>query len=103
MNGIILKLYFDEFKKEGNTPLYEHLLKLAHSLNIEGVTICKGIAGYGRLGKIHEEHFWELGSNVPVEMTMLTSRDQGKSFLDKITEGKINLTYSMTECAWGRI
>ncbi len=102
MQSVQFKLYFDEFTKEGTSPLYEHLLKLAHSMGIEGVTITKGIAGYGRVGKIHEEHFWELGSNVPVEVTMLTTRDQAMALLEKLKEGNIGITYSITECEWGR-
>ncbi|MCI5052641.1 MAG: DUF190 domain-containing protein [Simkaniaceae bacterium] len=100
MKGMQLKLIFDESAKHQLIPLHEWLLKEAHSMEIEGASAIKGIAGFGRSGQLHEKSLFELGAKLPVEVTLLTTEEKAQKFLTRLKEEKLPLVYSIHACEW---
>lgn len=66
MNGIYLKFYLHENRVHHHTLAYQWLLEQARILGIPGGSVFKSIAGYGRHGTLHEDHFFELGNDLPL-------------------------------------
>lgn len=94
MNGLYLEFYFQEFRKHKGILLYEWLLETAKDMDIQGGSVFRGIAGYGRHGVLHEEQFFELASNVPVKAMFMVSREEAEKFLEKVKNEKIHLVYT---------
>jgi PII-like signaling protein len=101
MKGICLRFYMNEFIKHRGILMYEWLLELAHKHGIQGGTAIRGIAGYGRRGIMHEEHFFELASNVPVEVFFLLKEEEARKLIYLIEEDNIDLFYSMSPAEFG--
>jgi len=81
MQGIYLKFYVQENRRHHGILAYEWLLEEARKLGIHGGSAFRAIAGFGRHGKLHEEHFFELAGEklrlfyikVPLEMGVVGS------------------------------
>ncbi|NGX63599.1 MAG: hypothetical protein KR126chlam6_01011 [Candidatus Anoxychlamydiales bacterium] len=102
MKHVCLQIYTYEKEKYKGILLYERVLKLAKKNNIAGGNVFRAIAGYGQLGKIQEEHFFELTSAVPVTISFIMNKDKVRSFLNLLKEEKINLFYTISEVEYGR-
>lgn len=63
MTGSFLKLYVAESAKHGGKPLYEWLLQAARAEGLQGGSVFRAMASFGRHGKMHEEHFFELAGD----------------------------------------
>lgn len=93
MQGIHLKFYMHENTKHNGILLYEWLLEKAKELGIHGGSVFRAIAGFGRQGVIHEEHFFELASNVPVETLFVVSHEECDQLLEAIKGEKLSVFY----------
>jgi PII-like signaling protein len=92
-----------EFQKHKKQLLYEWLLEFAKKNGLPGGAAFRSISGYGHHGKIHEEHFFELASNVPIQVTFITNRSAIKNFFELLKTEKINLFYEISEVESGMI
>jgi len=101
MNGVCLTLHMHEFQKHHGIVLYQWLLDFAKKNNIEGGSAYRAIAGYGRHGQMHEEHFFELASNVPLQVNFISEREKINQFLEKIKKENIHLFYTLSEVDYG--
>ena len=63
MKGCSLRFYMHENQKHHGMLLYEWLLEQAKKQGIHGGSVFKAIAGYGRHGVMHEQHFFELAGD----------------------------------------
>ncbi len=93
MQGIYLKLFVSQTARHDGKLLYEWLLEQAHQQGIAGGTASRAIAGYGRHGQLHEEHFFELADNLPVMVEFMTGEMQVEQLLARLAAEKISLFY----------
>ncbi len=70
-----LSIYVDEADKYGGRPVYEVLLNVFFKKKIAGVSVFKGIAGYGSDGVFHTSKMLELSINMPVKIEVLESEE----------------------------
>lgn len=101
MKGISLKFYAYEFQKHHGMLLYEWLLEFAKKEGIHGGTAFRGVAGFGRHKSLHEEHFFELSANVPIEVTFILTQEEYQKFLNKLKQEKLDLFYVKIDVEYG--
>ncbi len=101
MMGVCLKLFVSEAQRHEGRLLYEWLLEQAKTLGIRGGTAVRAIAGYGRHGKLHEEAFFELAGELPVEVEFLLSETEAQQMLDLLKGHQLRLCYSRTAAEYG--
>jgi PII-like signaling protein len=82
--------------------MYEWLLEFAKTRGIHGGSAFRAIAGYGRHGKLHEQHFFELAGDVPVLVEFIVSDAEGDSLLADLQREGVALFYARlpVEFAW---
>lgn len=81
MEHSILKIYASNTDKIGNELLYEHIVYLAKSKGISGVTVYRGIMGYGMSSThITSTRFWELTEKLPVMIEIIDNTDKLEEF-----------------------
>ncbi|NDU86529.1 MAG: DUF190 domain-containing protein [Ferrovum sp.] len=93
MQGIYLKFYLHENHRHHHQLAYEWLLEQAKSLGIHGGSAFKAIAGFGRHGVLHEDHFFELANDLPVEVVFVVTEAQANHLLNLAEENRIPLLY----------
>lgn len=101
MKGVCLKFYTYESQKHKGMLLYEWLLEFAQKNKIRGGSAFRGVAGYGRHGVLHEEHFFELASDVPIEVVFILSEMEEISFLNLLKEEISGLFYVKAPVEYG--
>jgi len=93
MQGIYLKFYVQEKHRHRGILAYEWLLEQARAHGIHGGSAFRAIAGYGRHGRLHEEHFFELAGDLSVEVGFVLSEEQAQGFLAQLADEKLRLFY----------
>jgi uncharacterized protein len=88
-----LKIYVTELRKHDGKLLYEWILEQAKAIGIPGGSVFRAIAGYGRHGRLHEEIFFELGADLPVELEFVAGSDQIERLLALLEKEKMGLFY----------
>lgn len=101
MKGTYLKIYVHETRRHHGKLLYEWLLEKAKSIGIHGGSAFRAVAGFGRHGVLHEEHFFELAADFPVEVVFVVTDDEAARFLDVLKAEKISLFYATLPVEFG--
>ena len=101
MKGTYLKFYVHEHRKHHGILLYEWLLERAKSMGVHGGSAFRAIAGFGRHGALHEDHFFELAGNLPVEVAFMVSDEQAEQLLDWIQQERIQVFYVRMPADYG--
>ena len=88
----ILKIYSSTTDKVNNNLLYEHIVYLAKSRGISGVTVYRGIMGYGMSsGHISSTRFWELTEKLPVMIEIIDDTDKLEEFYKLVEPELVNM------------
>jgi len=93
MQGIYLKFYVQEKRRHHGVLAYEWLLEQARKTGIHGGSAFRAIAGFGRHGRLHEEHFFELAGDVSVEVGFALSEEEAQRFLAHLAGEKLKIFY----------
>jgi PII-like signaling protein len=101
MQGIYLKLYVSESQKHGGMVLYEWLLEQAKKMGIHGGSAFRAIAGFGRHGVLHEEGFFELAGDLPVEVGFVVSEEDAGRLLGLLEAEQLKLFYVKIPAHYG--
>ncbi len=75
-----LSIYVDETDKFHGKPLYEVLLDIFFKKKIIGVSVFRGMAGYGSDGVFHTSKMLELSTSMPVKIEVVDSEEM----IDKV-------------------
>jgi len=70
-----LTIYVDEVDKFHGKPVYEVLLDIFFKKKIMGVSVFRGIAGYGSDGVFHTSKMLELSTSMPVKIEAVESEE----------------------------
>jgi PII-like signaling protein len=88
----ILKIYASSTDKIGLDLLYEHLVIEAKHKGIAGVTVYRGIMGYGSSSShIDSSRFWELTEKLPVIVEMIDKTEVLENFYQFIEKELLSL------------
>jgi len=101
MTGTLLKFYVQEHRRHHGILLYEWLLERAKKMGIHGGTALRTIAGFGRHGVMHEQHFFELAGDMPIEVEFIVSDEEAERMLELIKREKIQVFYMRMPVEYG--
>jgi uncharacterized protein len=93
MKGTYLKFYVQEKRKLHGVLAYEWILEQARKIGIHGGSAFRAIAGFGRHGVLHEDHFIELAGDLPVEVGFAVTDDEAERFLQLIRDEQVSIFY----------
>lgn len=101
MQNYYLKFFVQENHRHHSLLVYEWLLEHAKKIGIHGGSVFRAIAGYGRHHKLHEEHFFELAGDVPVEVGFVVTEDEANKLFELIRDENLSLFYVKTPVEFG--
>ncbi len=88
MTAILAKklvIYVDETDKVMGKPVYEVLMEICYRNRISGVSVFRGVAGYGGDRVFHTSKILELSTSLPVKIEVVDSADAVTKILPEIT------------------
>src|SRR6266581_2810123 len=77
-----------------HVALFEWLLEQAKKLGIHGGSAFRAIAGFGRHGVLHEEHFFELAADMTVEVEFVVTGEEAEKLLDVLRQERVSIFYA---------
>lgn len=85
-HGKLLRLYVNEQKHLNNKSLHHAIVDIAKELELVGVTIFKGIEGFGRHGHLHSTHILELAESLPILIEIADTTPKIDLLLSKLDD-----------------
>jgi PII-like signaling protein len=86
----LMRIHIGESDKWHGKPLYEAIVELLRKESFSGVTVLRGVAGYGGSSVYHTDKILRLSQDLPIilEVVETTERiDQILPRLDSMVEG----------------
>jgi len=78
----LLRLHFSEGDQYNGVPLYEALVKKCQALGIAGITVLRGMEGYGESTEIHRARI--LAHDQPILVTVVESAENIERLMPEI-------------------
>jgi PII-like signaling protein len=101
--GTILRFYVHENRTHRHIALFEWLLEQAKKLGIHGGSAFRAIAGFGRHGILHEEHFFELAADMTVVIEFVVTDAEAQKLLALLRNERVSIFYTQVKGAFGVI
>jgi uncharacterized protein len=80
----LLRLHVTESDRHHGKPLYEAIIEKCRELKIAGVTVFRGLEGYGETAEIHRSHL--LGRDQPIIVQIVDTADNIERLLPVIED-----------------
>jgi uncharacterized protein len=103
MTGTIIRFYVHENRIHHHIALFEWLLEQAKKLGIHGGSAFRAIAGFGRHGILHEQHFFELAADMTVEVEFVVTDAEAESLLALLRKERVSIFYARVPAEFGAI
>jgi uncharacterized protein len=103
MNGTLLRFYMHENRMHHHLALHEWLLEQAKKMGIHGGSAFRAIAGYGRHGILHEEHFFELAAELTIEVEFVVGNAEADKLLALLRQERVSIFYARVPAEFGVI
>ena len=101
--GVLLRIFMLEGQRHHGELLYDWLLRHAREMGITGGAAFREIAGYGRHQRLHEQFFFELAGDLPVEVVFATTELDSQKLLDLLVRERLPLFYIKSPCEFGHV
>jgi uncharacterized protein len=83
---ILLRIFIGEGDKFQHLPLYEALVELFRKEGCAGVTVVRGIAGFGAHSMFHTDRLLRLSTDLPIIVEVVDSQERLDTVLPKVEE-----------------
>ena len=91
-----ITVYLDETAKIHGKPVYEAVMEICYRNKVAGVSIFRGVAGYGGERVFHTAKILELSTSLPVKIEIVDSDESINAVLPEIaglvTKGLIEIS-----------
>jgi PII-like signaling protein len=84
--GKLLRIFVGETDTYRGKPLYEQILLKAREMNLAGVTVLRGIMGYGADSRIHTAKLLQLSEDLPVVVELVDTEENLNRLLPFLNE-----------------
>lgn len=81
-----LSIYVDETDKIAGRPVYEAVMEICYRNRVSGVSVFRGVAGYGGHRIFHTSKILELSTCLPVKIETVDTEDVITRILPEISE-----------------
>ncbi len=93
--GTLLRIFIGELDHYKGKPLYEQIVFKARELNLAGVTVIRGLMGFGAHSRLHTATLLRLSEDLPIIIEIVDTGENINKiipFLDEVVkEGLITM------------
>jgi PII-like signaling protein len=72
----MLRIFLGEADKWHDEPLYDAIVKKLRMLDVAGVTVYRGILGYGAKGREHKQSFLHVSRDLPIMLSVIDTPEK---------------------------
>ena len=79
--AVLVRIYTEEGKRNGNRPLYEAIVMKARELGLAGATVLRGPMGFGHSSHLHTTKILRLSQDLPIVIEIIDAQEKIDAFL----------------------
>ncbi len=83
-SGKLVRLHLSERDRYEGRPLYEAIVDKCRQLDVAGVTVLRGLVGYGESSELHRSHL--LAHDQPIVMAIVETADKVHRILPELEQ-----------------
>ncbi len=83
-NGSLLRIFISEKSRHEGKSLYEWIAKHAQAQGLAGVTIVRGMEGFGSHKEIHSDKLLALSFNLPIIIHIVDTAEKIENFVNEL-------------------
>ena len=103
MRGTLLRFYVHENRTHRHVALFEWLLEQAKKMGIHGGSAFRAMAGFGRHGILHEEHFFELAADMTIMVEFVATEAEADALLGLLRRERVSIFYARVPAEFGTV
>lgn len=81
-----LTIFIGESDHHGHTPLATEIMQRAHRAGLAGVSVFRGVEGYGASNHIHTTRILSLSDDLPMAVIIVDRAEAISAFLPELDE-----------------
>ena len=74
--AILMRIFVGESDKYKGKNLYQYLVEWLRKNHFAGVTVLRGISGFGKASKLHTTNLLELSSDLPIVIEIVDTAEK---------------------------
>jgi len=82
----LMRIHIGESDKWHGRPLYEAIVEMLRKERFSGVTVLRGVAGYGGSSVYHTDKILRLSQDLPIILEVVESTERIESILPRLDE-----------------
>ena len=82
----LMRIHIGENDRWEGKPLYQALLELFRRENFYGVTVLRGVGGFGASARFHTEKILRLSQDLPIVLEVVEYQERVERLLPKLDE-----------------
>ncbi len=83
--AILVRIFIKEGERREGKPLYKFITELCKERGVAGVTVFRGILGYGKTGELHSQRLLGISSDLPVVVEIIDCEEKIEEVLPEIS------------------
>ncbi len=92
---VMMRIYIGEADKHGSKPLYRALVEMFRKRKLAGVTVLRGILGFGAKSHLHSAQLLRLSQDLPMVIEAVDTQENIDRVMPEVeelvTEGLITM------------
>lgn len=85
-DGYLLRIFVGESDRYDHHPLYEAIVLKAREAGLAGVTVLRGVMGFGKHSVLHTAKILRLSEDLPMVVEIVDSLEKIEQFLPQLDE-----------------
>lgn len=82
----LLRIFIGESDAHDGRPLYQAIVETLRRNGLAGVTVLRGIEGFGKSSRLHTAHILRLSEDLPIVIECVDSPDKIEAVLPTLDE-----------------
>lgn len=83
---VLMRIHIGESDKYEGKPLYQALVELFRRQGFYGVTVLRGVGGFGASARYHTEKILRLSQDLPIVLEVVEYEERIQAILPKLDE-----------------
>ncbi len=84
--AVLLRIYTDEQALLGDQSLIDVIVRRAQEARLAGITVLRGLKGFGAGARLHQHRTFALSDNLPVVIEIVDEEDKLRAFVQAIED-----------------
>jgi PII-like signaling protein len=84
--AVLLRIYTDEQALLGDQSLIDVIVRRAQEARVAGITVLRGLKGFGAGARLHQHRTFALSDNLPVVIEIVDQEDKLRAFVQAIED-----------------